>query len=394
MLGVLRIVAASRPAGVGGLREVQALDAIEHVPEVLVDFEGPVAVRQDVQQSLVRHEVEPRECLLLLFEILVQSPLASVDALADGLQHGFAALGTAGLHDEGGARGIHHEVLPGRVHHLEPLGIVGKLRPDVVGLHEDGLQAAPIGLDLLPDAERSIDGPELAAPLVHQRLAELDEAALRRHAHHLQGVAIEALEDLAELAEQGAIRTRHVEGHRHLGPNVLDDLELLVDLRLLGRLVHDLRDLFRELVQRQVREVLEAKLGPFLEGLLGDGHELRPVAVAHGLSVEVVDEWQHGAHVFNLLLQPPVQSPRADRFRHVLDLGLDVARGEQQGLRVDLVPQDGVPAFEGGPHQDRAVPQIFQVDQLLGAFLELAVVGHLHVEEELQVVELVGTLAV
>ena len=37
--------------------------------------------------------------------------------------------------------------------------------------HEDGLQAAPVGLHLGPDAKSSIDGTQLAAPLVHHGLA-------------------------------------------------------------------------------------------------------------------------------------------------------------------------------------------------------------------------------
>ena len=49
--------------------------------------------------------------------------------------------------------------------------------PHLAKTHEDGLQAAPVGLHLGPDAESSVDGAQLAAPLVHHGLACAVEAA-------------------------------------------------------------------------------------------------------------------------------------------------------------------------------------------------------------------------
>mmetsp|Transcript_33252 Transcript_33252/g.87958 ORF Transcript_33252/g.87958 Transcript_33252/m.87958 type:complete len:308 (-) Transcript_33252:3335-4258(-) len=116
------------------------------------------------------------------------------------------------------------------------------------------------------------------------------------------------------------------------------------------------------------------------------------MAVAHGLAVQVVEKRQHGGHVLDDIPQPAVQNPAPDSLVHVLHLILDLAHGPHQGLGVDLVPQDRVPVLEGGEHQHDAVPEVLQEHELLLALPELAVVGHLHVEEQLQIVEFLGAL--
>mmetsp|Transcript_33252 Transcript_33252/g.87955 ORF Transcript_33252/g.87955 Transcript_33252/m.87955 type:complete len:1619 (-) Transcript_33252:4415-9271(-) len=217
--GVLGDVTASDLPGVRRLGEVQGLDAVEDVAEVLGHLQRPIAVREDVEQRLVRAEVEAREGLLLLLEVLVERLLTSLDAIADVLQSILAALRAADLDDQRGVRGVHHQILPRVVHHLEALGVIRQLRTNIVALHEDRLKAAPIRLHFCPHRERPVDGAKLAAPLVDNGLAELDEAALRRHPHHFKRVSVQTLEHLANLSKQWALRAGHVERDRHLRPD-------------------------------------------------------------------------------------------------------------------------------------------------------------------------------
>jgi hypothetical protein len=69
---------------------------------------------------------------------------------------------------------------------FKALRVLWQLRPDINALHEDGLQSAPVSLELSPDPENRIDCPQVQVPLIHQFLAELDAPALRRDGQHLK----------------------------------------------------------------------------------------------------------------------------------------------------------------------------------------------------------------
>mmetsp|Transcript_41626 Transcript_41626/g.67243 ORF Transcript_41626/g.67243 Transcript_41626/m.67243 type:complete len:749 (+) Transcript_41626:8446-10692(+) len=392
LLRVFGDVTAGNLACVWGLGEIQSLDAVKDVAQVFCNLQRPVSVGQNVKQSLVGHEVESWECLLLLLQVLVQSLLASVDAIADIFQCSLSALGAANLNNEGAVGGIHHEVFPGCVHHLESLGVIWQLRTDVVALHKDGFQAAPVRLHLCPNGQRSIDALQLPTPLVHERLAEFDESPLRRHAHHLQRIAVQLFEDLSELAQQRAVRVGAVKSHWHLRPTVLDGGELLLDLGFFHALIHDFGDLLCKRVEVKVQKILEAEVGALLEGLLCDNHEASPVPVAHGLSVKVIHQRQNCGHVLDLLDKPSVQCPAPHLLRHVLDLKLEVSHSRHQFFCVDLVPQDLIPALESILHHDHSIPQILEKHNLRLALSKLTIVGHLHVKQQLQIVELICLL--
>mmetsp|Transcript_20846 Transcript_20846/g.49439 ORF Transcript_20846/g.49439 Transcript_20846/m.49439 type:complete len:324 (+) Transcript_20846:1665-2636(+) len=116
------------------------------------------------------------------------------------------------------------------------------------------------------------------------------------------------------------------------------------------------------------------------------------MAISHRFAMQIIDQRQHRCHVLHLISEPSVELPALDLLRHVLDLGLEISGLLDQRVCVDLVPQDAVPALECLFHQCHAVPEVLQQDQLLLAVLELSVAGHLHIEQQLQVVEFVGTL--
>merc|ERR1719506_3295588 len=392
-LRVLGVVPAGDLPGVRRLAEVQRLHAVEAVAHVLRHLERLVAVGQDVQQRLVRHEVEAREGLLLLLEVVVQRLLAGLDRRVQAVQDLLTALGAADLHAVDVRGGVHHQVLPLESQRLEALGLVRQLRADIVREHEDRLEARPVGLDLLPHPQHGLHGAQLERPLVHHGLAELDEAAHADHAHHLQRVALEHLDDLAQVLEERAVLAAEVEGELHLLPRGADHVQLLLDLRLLRGLVHGLGHVVREVVQLQVQQVLEAELRALLEGLARHRHDLLPVAITHGIGVEVVHQREHRGHLLDLLRQPVVQLPRLQLLRHALHLRHEILGAHHHVVRVDLVPERRVPVVEGRLDQRDGVPQVLQQHQVLVALLQLAVARHRDVEEPLQVVVLTSTRA-
>mmetsp|Transcript_120678 Transcript_120678/g.385359 ORF Transcript_120678/g.385359 Transcript_120678/m.385359 type:complete len:231 (+) Transcript_120678:8804-9496(+) len=181
---------AARRASTCAVHEVERLHTLEHITEVLRDLQRHVAVGQDVQQRLVRHKVEAGEGLFLLLKVFVQGLLAHFDVPGDVQQCVLAGFCTTDLDDVVGLRHFHHQLLPGVVQQLEALGIVRQLAADVVALHEDRLQAAPIRLKLAPDVQHHIHCPQFFAPLINLSLAEFDDAGLRRHRHHFQRICI------------------------------------------------------------------------------------------------------------------------------------------------------------------------------------------------------------
>jgi len=75
------------------------LDGVEHVLVVLVHGQRVRPLRQDREQLGVRHEVEPREGLLLLLEVALQALLALLELAEHRRQGVLEQLVGAALHD-------------------------------------------------------------------------------------------------------------------------------------------------------------------------------------------------------------------------------------------------------------------------------------------------------
>mmetsp|Transcript_12963 Transcript_12963/g.30944 ORF Transcript_12963/g.30944 Transcript_12963/m.30944 type:complete len:678 (-) Transcript_12963:353-2386(-) len=165
--------------------EVKGRDAVETIAEELRNFDGVVSIGEDFQQCLVGHEVEPREGLLLLLQVIVERLLAELDVLVQFLEEVFPPLSAARLHDVGALRGLVHHLLPLVVQLLKALRVLRQLRTDILRLHEDGLQTLPVLLDFHPNGEDIVNCPQVGLPFIDDRSAELDELPLGDHAHEV-----------------------------------------------------------------------------------------------------------------------------------------------------------------------------------------------------------------
>mmetsp|Transcript_4522 Transcript_4522/g.13088 ORF Transcript_4522/g.13088 Transcript_4522/m.13088 type:complete len:306 (-) Transcript_4522:972-1889(-) len=81
----------------------------------------------------------------------------------------------------------------------------------------------------------------------------------------------------------------------------------------------------------------------------------------------------------------------ANRFGQDLHLKPQLLHGLHHPFCVDLVPQDPVPIREGLADQHDHVPQCLQMHEVVHALPDGQVIRHGHVEEQLEVVELVRT---
>jgi hypothetical protein len=79
--------------------ELHAAHTIEAIAEVLVNLLRVVTVGEDIEEGLVRDEVESWEDLLLLLKVLVKSPLAKIDLGDEILEDLVTAISVGGGDD-------------------------------------------------------------------------------------------------------------------------------------------------------------------------------------------------------------------------------------------------------------------------------------------------------
>merc|ERR1719424_1884457 len=98
------------------------------------------------------------------------------------------------------------------------------------------------------------------------------------------------------------------------------------------------------------------------------------MSIAHGVAVEIVDEWKNCVHVFDFILQPLVKLPATYMLWHVLDLGCNVTHCRHEFLCVQHIPLDTVPNGECLLHQDNSIPKILESHQIFFAITQRSVV--------------------
>ena len=80
-------MAARDLSGVWRFAEVKRSDPVEAITDVLGHLQRLVPIGKDIQQRLIRDEIEARESLLLLLEVVVQRLLAGLDCVVKPNQH-------------------------------------------------------------------------------------------------------------------------------------------------------------------------------------------------------------------------------------------------------------------------------------------------------------------
>jgi len=133
------------------LQEFNVFKTVEAIADVLVDLLWVVTVRKNVQQGLIRNEIEASEDLLLSLEIIVKSLLASFDFTVESVEQFLTAISSASGDDSRFFFSFTHQFFPFIVHLLETFGVFGELGTDIIGADEDGFETLPVPLYFSPD---------------------------------------------------------------------------------------------------------------------------------------------------------------------------------------------------------------------------------------------------
>mmetsp|Transcript_8754 Transcript_8754/g.8045 ORF Transcript_8754/g.8045 Transcript_8754/m.8045 type:complete len:204 (-) Transcript_8754:594-1205(-) len=112
----------------------------------------------------------------------------------------------------------------------------------------------------------------------------------------------------------------------------------------------------------------------------------------HVLAVETGNQGEDGVHVLHSLIQGQECFPVLDFFVGSLLrtglFGLHLFDEVRQVVSVDLVPESALPGIKLHVDESDEIPHVLETDEFLFAVSELFVTGLLHVEEGLQVIQL------
>ena len=135
-----------------------------------VNYLNRVRIRrlaEDLEQRGVRHEEESREHQPLLLQVAGERLLAGLQLPLEDRQRLPEILVTHTAVDHAGRLvRLVHDLLPGLVYLVEPLGLLGQLLGDV-SAHKDGLQVDPEVLDQQPALEDLGGVGEVRDPLLY-----------------------------------------------------------------------------------------------------------------------------------------------------------------------------------------------------------------------------------
>lgn len=81
--------------------KVQRLKSIETISKVLSHLLWVVTIRENIKKSLVGYEVESREGLLLLFEVVIKRALTHINPIEQLLEQLLSSLGETRFHNRG-----------------------------------------------------------------------------------------------------------------------------------------------------------------------------------------------------------------------------------------------------------------------------------------------------
>eukprot|EP00968_Pinguiococcus_pyrenoidosus_P017455 scaffold1741_cov262-Pinguiococcus_pyrenoidosus.AAC.8 len=158
-----------RRAAIGllAVHQLEALGREIHHGRVLHDLRRAGAVRQEVQQRRLGHEVEARELAAASVQEVTEGLLAFRKLVLDGLQPRERCRNCAGLQDVLGSHRFAKERFDVVVDVHEALGIFRELSLHFVGVDEQRLEIAPGVLDFGEKKSEVADGAQVVLPTRH-----------------------------------------------------------------------------------------------------------------------------------------------------------------------------------------------------------------------------------
>lgn len=233
----------------GVLVENDLVNGIEKLLEIFLDRSGFRTLGKNLQKRLIGNEVETREFLTFLLQILFQTLLADIEVLLEIRQEIFQHIVLTTLNDFLGLYGFLHDLEPVLVNALELLGFYRHLTSDITAC-ENGFQTGPAHLHLDPHVKRFTDFTE-HADLAFDDVLERSDMALRVHSGQLHLIFIETLGDFGyfHTVEDTRVVTAFApSGELENGgfPEGLDFFEIPLDLQLFISGIGDIHDIFLE----------------------------------------------------------------------------------------------------------------------------------------------------
>ena len=347
--GELLLLRRDHPEHLGAARaEGERGRVVEELEHVLLHGRR-VGGAQDLQQLVVREEIEAGERGSLRLEVVGERLLARLEVTEEARERRESALGRARLEHVGVLLRLRHDLLEGRVDAVELFGLLGKLQPDVLGADKDGLEVHPLGLHLHPHVDHLRDEAHQLLPFLGEVQKGRDEARghHRGQVHHL---VLERLLDLVRRLEHEATLLRALEVLEHLelldAPRVTDLVDAALDRKLLGCPTCDLNDLLLEAVELHVEERTEReRLRVHVEGDLGHLHDLLPVALAQRVVLERLDERQRGDEAYDRLLNLLERLERLVLFGELLQTRVEDLHALLDHRHVQLRPEGERPVL-------------------------------------------------
>ena len=367
--------------------DVHLREALEVLVHVALHRHRVARLAEDLEQVVVRDEVEARERHALRLEVLVE---ALLDALELGVHRAHAVeharlLALADRVRVVGDRA--HDRLERVVHLGEERRLLGQLLVDVAGRHEDRLEVHPLALD----REQHVDD------LAHEAQARLPEVDLlleravelgRLHRRERDRVVLEHLVQVVgglDLEVHLLVLGRVDDD---VDPPALDRLERRLDRELLVRVARELADEVGDRGEPDREHLLEREVDARLvEVLVQLGLEVVPVALAQRGVLEVRDERHRVDELAHRLLHELPDVPARDLALELADLLRELARLVGHVLDVELVELARLPRVEIPRPVLAQRPHILgQLEVLLrlGELLRLGQLGLEQVEAHLE----------
>eukprot|EP00968_Pinguiococcus_pyrenoidosus_P001317 scaffold58_cov256-Pinguiococcus_pyrenoidosus.AAC.12 len=328
--------------GLVAATELQLLDVVEQLEHVDLNA-GGVAGAQHGEQLIVGDEEEAREGVPLGVQVVAQGLLALVEAVAQALQRLQPRVRRAGVDGVGVLVRGHHDGLEGLVDGVELLGLLRQLQADVFRSDEDGLEIHPLALHDKPGVQALAYEVERALPAA-DAVDEGTHEARAAHGLEVEHVVLQLLLDVVRGAQHVAAVLAVLlvlgDAQRRLGPGAVDLAQLVLDLLLLHRLVHDFGDLLGEVVQLHGEDVLQRqRLGVHVEDDAGNLHERAPVPLLHGLVLEVHDQRDALLEVGDVRRHLEEDRQALELARQLAALPLQLVGALRERRDVQLAPQ-------------------------------------------------------
>ena len=240
-------------------RESERVDAFETLLEMGLDGRDFPGLRQDRQKLVRRQEVEPREGLPFLLQVVAQTLLHRVQGLSRLFEVLLQLVLLTCLQNRRVALGDAHDV-PEQFVHLRVLVALDRHLSHNVLRKEYRLQILPLLLDCEPELDNLLGLLELELPLIDLVFLVLDIGGLD-DAHDFGDVFVELFEDQIQVRENGTLSVSiEKEGELHGLPLRLHLLDYLLERGLLTGDLADLADRVSHLHHSRLYQLIETHI--------------------------------------------------------------------------------------------------------------------------------------